>query len=137
MAAKYKPVKNAQKPGRPPSGCVWVKDDSGNLKTNAKGEVGYRPATAADLAAKKAKAAKMKPGRKPGRGPGRPRKVATADAPSNALLLSKRTYNDLSYSELQTIAEIVAGKLASKKATEQDRIQKEIAALKGQLSNLK
>ena len=136
MAVKYKPVKNAQKPGRPPSGCVWVKDDAGNLKTNAKAEVGYRPATAADLAAKKKKAAK-KPGRKPGRGPGRPRKVVAEASTSNEALLSKRTYNELSYSDPQTVAEIIAAKLASKKATEQDRIQKEISALKGQLSNLK
>ena len=30
LIMEYKAVKNSNKPGRPPSGCVWVKDEEGN-----------------------------------------------------------------------------------------------------------
>ncbi len=55
----YKPVKNRNKPGRPPSGCIWAKDEEGQKIFNEQGELAYREPTPEEVAAKAAeKAAK-------------------------------------------------------------------------------
>jgi hypothetical protein len=136
---EYKAVKNPNKPGRPPSGCVWVKDEEGNLKTNAKGEVAFRKATAEDLKNKK-KTAKKKTAKKKaaGKGRGRGRKAAPAisDDLKPALLL-KKTYKDLSSDELEKIQGIVGSMIDSAKKAEKEKIEKQIDKLKSKLSDLK
>lgn len=135
---EYKAVKNSSKPGRPPSGCVWVKDEKGNLTTNAKGEVAYRPATAEDI---KQKAAKKKPARKKStakktRGRGRKAAPEITEDMKPALLL-KKTYKDLSSEELEKIQGIVGSMIDNAKQAERDQIEKQIDKLKTKLTDLK
>lgn len=131
---EYKAVKNSSKPGRPPSGCVWVKDEQGNLKTNTKGEVAYRKATAEDLKKKK-KPAKKTRAKKSGK---RGRKAAPtiSDDQKSALLL-KKTYKDLSSDELEKIKGIVDSMIDSAKKEERSKIEKQIDKLKSKLGDLK
>jgi|GEM_PF-1079149 len=132
---EYKAVKNSNKPGRPPSGCVWVKDDEGNLKVNDKGEVAFRPATPADL---KKKAAKKKTrGRKKTAGRGRGRKAAAelSDDQKSALTL-KKTYKDLSANELQKVKTIVESLMESAKENERKQLEKQIDKLQNKLQKL-
>jgi hypothetical protein len=128
---EYKKVKNKQKPGRPPSGCVWVKDDEGTLVTNDKGEVAYRKATAADL--KKKKPAGKKQGPKARRG----RKAAPAlsDDQKQALLL-KKTYKDLSSKELEKVKGIVESLVDSAKEAEKKSLENAINKLQSKLEKL-
>jgi hypothetical protein len=128
---EYKAVKNPGKPGRPPSGCVWVKDDEGNLQTNAKGEVAFRKATAADLKKKK-KSAKKKTSAKRGR------KAAPAIGEDlKPALLLKKTYKDLSSDELEKVKTIVGSMIDSAKKAEREKIEKQIDKLKSKLGDLK
>jgi hypothetical protein len=128
---EYKKVKNTQKPGRPPSGCVWVKDDDGNLMTNDKGEVAFRKATAADL--KKKKPAGKKRGPKAKRG----RKAApTLDEAQKQALLLKKTYKDLSSKELEKVKSIVESLVDSAKEAEKKSLEKAISKLQNKLENL-
>lgn len=129
---EYKEVKNTQKPGRPPSGCVWVKDENGNLKTNAKGEVAYRKATAADLKKKKT-STKKKRGPKAKRG----RKAAPTldDAQKQALLL-KKTYKDLSAKELEKVKGIVESMVEAAKDAEKRALEQAINKLQTKLEKL-
>jgi len=131
---EYKSVKNSSKPGRPPSGCVWVKDAEGNLKTNSKGEVAFRKATAADLKKKKKPAKKKTAGKRGGRG----RKAAPviSDDLKPALLL-KKTYKDLTSDELEKIQGIVGSMIDSAKKAEREKIEKQINKLKNKLGDLK
>lgn len=127
----YKQVKNSKKPGRPPSGCVWVKDDEGNLKTNSKGEVAYRTATAEDLKKKK------KPAGKRGRKPGSKNKTAQLKGNiENSALLLKKTYKDLSAKELERVKEIVSSMVDSAKEQEKKTIQSTIEKLQSKLKKL-
>lgn len=127
----YKQVKNSKKPGRPPSGCVWVKDEKGNLTTNSKGEVAYRPATAADLKPKK-KAA----GKKRGRKPGSTKKTESKEHFHMSSLLLKKTYKDLSSKELEKIKEIVASMVDAAKEQEKKALQSTIEKLQTKLKKL-
>jgi len=129
---EYKAVKNPNRPGRPPSGCVWAKDDAGNPVTNKKGEFGYRPATAEELK-KKSGGAKKKRG--PKKGAGRKAAPELTEDLKPALLL-KKTYKSLSSAELEKIKGIVGGLIDSAKEAEKATIQKKIEKLQGQLKGL-
>ena len=128
---EYKKVKNKQKPGRPPSGCVWVKDEAGTLVTNAKGEVAFRKATAADLQKKAA------PGKKRGRKSGRGRKATPIlnEAQKQALLL-KKTYKDLSASELEKVQGIVESLVDAARDAEKRALESAINKLQTKLEKL-
>jgi len=123
----YKEVKNKQKPGRPPSGCVWVKDDAGSLVTNGKGEVAYRPATAADLKNKK-----KSPGRKKKGTRGRKAAPMLNEAQKQALLL-KKTYKDLSSKELEKVKGIVESLVEAAKDSEKRALESAISKLQTKL----
>ncbi|MGA0334109.1 MAG: hypothetical protein ACO3N7_09265 [Kiritimatiellia bacterium] len=127
---EYKKVKNSKKPGRPPSGCVWVKDAEGNLTTNAKGEVAYRPATAEDAKKKKAPA-----GKKRGRKPGRAKKAAAAPVDASALLL-KKTYSELSSLELEKVISIASSLVEKAKEKERKTLESSIEKLQAKLKKL-
>jgi hypothetical protein len=128
---EYKQVKNSKKPGRPPSGCVWVKDAEGNLTTNAKGEVAYRPATAADLKPKK-----KVTGKKRGRKPGSKNKAQAKEPFHVSSLLLKKTYKDLSAKELEKIKDIVASMVDAAKEQEKKALQSTIEKLQTKLKKL-
>ena len=128
---EYKKVKNAKKPGRPPSGCVWVKDAEGNLATNSNGEVAYRPATAEDLKNKKKPA-----GKKRGRKPGASKKEQLKSQVENSALLLKKTYKELSAKELEKVKEIVSSMVSSAKEQEKKALQISIEKLQNKLNKL-
>lgn len=129
----YKKVKNSKKPGRPPSGCVWVKDNEGNLKTNSTGEVAYRPATAEDLLNKKKPTAKKgKRGPKPG---SKNKKKTIGDYKVSDLFL-KKTYKELTAKDLERVKETVASMVDSAKVQEKKAIQSSIEKLQNKLSKL-
>lgn len=128
---EYKQVKNNKKPGRPPSGCVWVKDAEGNLTTNAKGEVAYRKATDADLKPKK-KAA----GKKRGRKPGSTKKDQIKSQIHSSALLLKKTYKDLSAKELEKIKDIVGSMVENAREQEKKAIQSTIEKLQTKLKKM-
>ena len=129
---EYKKVKNSQKPGRPPSGTVWVKDENGNLTTNSKGEVAFRKATAADLEKKKAAAEKR---RRPNRKRGRKAAPELNESQKQALLL-KKTYKDLSSKELEKVKSIVTSLVDSAKENEKRVLEKAINKLQTKLEKL-
>lgn len=128
---EYKKVKNKKKPGRPPSKCVWVKDKEGNLSTNAKGEVAYRPATAEDLLNKKKPA-----GKKRGRKPGRPKQTQAKNQTEKSALLLKKTYRELSAKELEKVSEITASMVAGANVQEKKALQSSIDKLQNKLKKL-
>jgi len=123
MSIQYKAVKNPKFPGRPPSGCVWVKDGDA-IKTNAKGEVAYRKAKPGELKAKKGK---KKTTRK--------KRVAKEPEVSDvrAVLLSKRAYNELTAGELEKVVAIASSKIEAAKSAEKAKLEKEIEKLQGKL----
>ncbi len=128
---EYKKVKNSKKPGRPPSGCVWVKDAEGNLTTNANGEVAYRPATAEDLKNKKKPA-----GKKRGRKAGSSKKEQLKSQVESSTLLLKKTYKELSAKELEKVKDIVSSMVASAKEQEKKALQISIEKLQNKLNKL-
>ncbi|MDF3127918.1 hypothetical protein P0Y35_01785 [Kiritimatiellaeota bacterium B1221] len=128
---EYKKVKNSKKPGRPPSGCVWVKDAEGNLTTNEAGEVAYRPATAEDLKNKKKPA-----GKKRGRKPGSKKETAIKSQVDTSALLLKKTYKELSAKELEKVKEIVSSMVSAAKEQEKKALQISIEKLQDKLSKL-
>jgi hypothetical protein len=129
---EYKKVKNSNKPGRPPSGCVWVKNEEGNLVTNSKGEVAYRPATAADQKKKKAVIGKKR-GPKGKRG----RKAAPVlDEEQKQALLLKKTYKDLSSKELEKVQGIVESLVDAAKDAEKRALENAINKLQTKLEKL-
>ena len=130
----YKSVKNPSKPGRPPSGCVWVKDEAGNLVTNDKGEVAYRKATAADKAKKKP--AKKARGRKKTAARGRGRKAVSLGDDQKAAQLLKKTYKDLAADELAKIRGICDSLIESAKESERKQLEKQIGKLQNKLEKL-
>lgn len=129
---EYKAVKNSKKPGRPPSGCVWVKDEEGNLKTNTKGEVAYRPATADDLKKKKKTS-----GKKRGRPSGSKKKGKSIGEYKVSDLFLKKTYKELSSKELERVKETVASMVESAKEQEKKALESSIERLQKKLKNLK
>ena len=126
MSIQYKAVKNSKYPGRPPSGCVWVKDGDA-IKTNAKGEVAYRKAKPDELKAKKTKKKTT-------------RKKQVVKEPTfndvRAVFLSKRAYNELTYEDLEKVVAIASSKIAAAKAAEKAKIEKQIEKLQGKLKGL-
>lgn len=124
---EYKKVKNKQKPGRPPSGCVWVKDDDGNLVTKGRDEVAYRKATAADV--KKKTAAKKKSAR------GRKAAPVISASQKQALLL-KKTYKELSSKELEKVHEIVVSLKDAAKDAEKRALESAISKLQTKLDKM-
>lgn len=128
---EYKKVKNTKKPGRPPSGCVWVKDADGNLTTNAKGEVAYRPVTGEDLKNKKKPA-----GKKRGRKAGASKKAQDKSQVESSLLLLKKTYKNLSSKELEKVKDIVSSMVDSAKEQEKKALQSTIDKLQTKLKKL-
>lgn len=130
-AIKYKAVKNADKPGRPPAGSAWVKTANGRVRTNSKGELGYRALSSAELKAAKARQKKRR-ARKGGPGPGRP----STSAIDPAALLRKSTYTGLTYDELGAAVEIIEGLRTERRKTEKHRLQKEISALRKKLTGM-
>jgi hypothetical protein len=128
MDIQYKAVKNSKYPGRPPSGCVWVKDGAA-IKTNEKGEVAYRKAKPSELKAKKSKAKARTPRKKRAA-----KKAETSDVRS--VFLSKRAYNELTYEELEKVVAIASSKIEASKAAEKVKLEKQIEKLKGKLEGL-
>ncbi|WFB34710.1 hypothetical protein P3T73_11120 [Kiritimatiellota bacterium B12222] len=128
---EYKAVKNTKKPGRPPSESVWVKDEAGNLLTNDKGEVAYRPATAEELKKKKSV-----PSKKRGRKAGRPNKEVISSEITSKSLLLKKTYKDLSAKELEKVKDIVTSMVESAREQEKKAIQSTIERLQSKLEKL-
>jgi hypothetical protein len=126
MDIQYKAVKNSKYPGRPPSGCVWVKDGDA-IKINSKGEVAYRKAKPSELKAKKSKA------RTP-RNKRAAKKTETSDVRS--VFLSKRAYNELTYEELEKVVAIASSKIEASKAAEKAKLEKQIEKLQGKLKDL-
>ncbi len=124
-------MKNPKYPGRPPSGCVWVKEGDA-LKTNAKGEIAYRKAKLGELKAKKPKAKDAK--RVPGRIKKPAKQVGSADVRS--VFLSKRAYNELSFEELEKVVEIASSKIEGAKAAKKASLEKQIEKLKVKLKGL-
>jgi hypothetical protein len=123
MDIQYKPVKNPKNPGRPPSGCVWIKEGD-TLKTNTKGEIAFRKAKPGELKAKKYKATKKRPGRR--------KATAKTDASDvRSVFLGKRAYNELSADELEKVVAIASFKIDAAKAAEKAKLQKQIEKLKG------
>jgi len=129
----YTKVKNSKKPGRPPSGCVWVKDSENKLKTNSTGEVAYRPATAEDLLNKKKPTAK-----KGKRGPksGSKNKTKTIGDYKVSDLFLKKTYKELTAKELERVKETVASMVDTAKIQEKKAIQSSIEKLQNKLNKL-
>jgi hypothetical protein len=133
----YKPVKNRDKPGRPPSGCIWAKDEEGKKIFNEQGELAYREATPEEIAAKAAeKAAKaIKKDKKTAAKRGRkPAPQLPEDA--QAALTLKRTYTVLSYVELEKVGSIVSGLMAKRKELERARLEKELSDIQAKLGSL-
>ena len=132
----YKPVKNQDKPGRPPSGCVWAKDEQGQKIFNEQGELAYRELTPEEVEAKAAeKAAKAAKKRK------KQEKRARKAAPklpedSQAALTRKRTYSVLSYDELEKVASIVSELISKRKDMERVRLEKELSDIQAKLGSL-
>jgi len=132
----YKPVKNQDKPGRPPRGCVWAKNEEGKKIFNEQGELAYREATSEEIAAKAAKKAakatkKVKKQGKRGR-------KAAPQLPEDALaaLTLKRTYSALSYIELEKVASIISGLMTKRKELERARLEKELSDIQTKLGSL-
>ena len=122
---KYKEVKNPNKPGRAPSGCVWVKED-GQLLRNKSGQLAYREMTDAERnKSPKPKKTRMR----------RKRAQVLEAAPTNALLNAK-TYQDLSYDQLQNVAALVGDLLDKQRAVERKRLEAELAEVKEKLKQL-
>lgn len=130
---EYKKIKNPIKPGRPPRGCVWVKDKEGKLIVSPKGELAYRPETAADRTERETKKAS-----KPRKKRARKKTTATATAATDkSSLLLKKTYKELSSKELEKVKEIVGSMVDKAKESEKDAIKKTIDKLQGRLKDLK
>ncbi|MEX2606860.1 MAG: hypothetical protein WD708_05900 [Kiritimatiellia bacterium] len=130
---EYKKVKNPIKPGRPPRGCVWVKDNEGKLIVSPKGELAYRPETAADRKEREAKKAS-----KPRKKRGRKKTSATAAAGTGSSnLLLKKTYKELSSKELERVKEIVESMVDKARENEKKAIERSIDKLQGRLKKLK
>ena len=135
----YKPVKNVNKPGRPPKNSAWVKDAEGNIKRNEQGLFEYRELSAEEAAAAKGKraskkAAKKGPKGKRGRKPKAEKTVVAATGSSK--LTNKGTYKALSFPELEKIQSIVGELLAHKKDSERADLQKQLQAIQSKLASL-
>jgi len=132
----YKPVKNRDKPGRPPSGCIWAKDEEGKKIFNEQGELAYREETPEEKAAKAAEKARMAEKR------AKRNKKRESKVESNRLdvapasLTLKRTYSSLSYTELEKAGSIISGLLQKRKDQERVRLEKELADIQAKLGIL-
>lgn len=131
---QYKKVKNVNRPGRPPAGQEWVRDESGAMLTNDKGEFAYQPATGKSASKKKASkktAGKKKTGaKKAGR-----KAVEVTDELQSALLV-KKTYAGLSSDALIKIRDIADSLIEKAKETEKNALEKAIQKLQNKLEKL-
>lgn len=123
---QFKEVKNPNKPGRAPTGCVWVKED-GELLRNAEGHVAYRPLTEAE---QRTGRSKMTVGRRK-RVPGG---MDTQIAPG--VLLKKGTYKPLSFEQLEQVLDLLNELLDKQRAAERQRLEEELAAVQERLNEL-
>ena len=135
----YKPVKNVNKPGRPPKNSAWVKDAEGNIKRNEQGLFEYRELSAEEVAAAKGKRASKKAAKKGpkgnrGRKPAAEKTAVAASAP--AKLTNKGTYKGLSYDDLAKIQGIVEELLKQQKDAEREALQKQMQAIQQKLATL-
>ncbi len=127
---QYKAVKNVQRPGRPPSGSEWVKEN-GVAVTNDKGELAYQPKT---------KSAPKKTAKK-----GAVRKKRTAKAAkapeisdeSLAALTLKKTYASLPYESIVKINKITESLLEKARDARKAELEKLIDKTKKELAELK
>ena len=133
----YKPVKNRNKPGRPPSGCIWAKDEEGQKIFNEQGELAYREATPEEIAAKAAEKV-AKANKKSKKQVGKRGRKAAPQLSEDALaaLTLKRTYSALSYVELEKVASIASGLMAKRKDLERARLEKELSDIQTKLGSL-
>ncbi len=132
----YKPVKNRNKPGRPPSGCIWAKDEEGQKIFNEQGELAYREPTPEEVAAKAAEKA-AKAAKKSKKQEKRGRKAAPQlPEDAQAALTLKRTYSALSYVELEKVSSIISGLMAKRKEMERARLEKELSDIQAKLGSL-
>jgi hypothetical protein len=129
---EYKKVKNPTKPGRPPKGCAWVKDDDGKLIVSPKGELAFRPETAADRKEREAKKAK-----RPAKKRRRKNSTATAAKSESSALLLKKTYKELKSIELERVRDIVDSMVDKAKENEKKAIERSIDKLQGRLKKMK
>jgi len=132
---QFKPVKNVNRPGRPPSMSKWAKDNEGNFIRNDAGEFGYETLTEADIAAKKPRAPKKVRVKKEG-APRAAKKAVVVDDSLKAILLNKKTYKQLAATDLEKIVSIINGLMASAKASERQEIEAALAKLQAKLQKL-
>lgn len=123
---QFKPVKNPNKPGRAPKGCVWVKEN-GQLVRNDEGYIAFREMTAADRR-------KASPGRKRGR----PKAETPLPQPeaAPAVLLKKRTYKELSYQQLEQVAVLLNELMEKQRESERRRLESELEEVQEKLRRL-
>lgn len=127
---QYKAVKNVQRPGRPPSGFEWVKENGVSV-TNDKGELAYQPVSKASAkkAPKKTAARKKAPGKKV--------KAVKESEPSFAELTLKKTYAALPYESIVKINQITASLMDKAKEARKAELEKLIDKTKKELAELK
>ncbi len=126
----FKKVKNPNRPGRAPGGFEWVRDESGVIITNDKGEYAYQEAGTAPAAKKtvKTKRAKKKTtAKKAGR-----KAIVVTDELQSALLL-KKTYAGLSSASLEKIRDMADSLIEKAKISEKTSLEKQIAKLQNKL----
>lgn len=134
----YKKVKNPNRPGRAPSGYEWVRDESGSILTNDKGEYAYQEAGTAPAAKKtvkgkrgpKKKTALKKAGRKAGR------KVVELTEDMKSALVLKKTYAGLSSATLEKIRDIADSMIEKAKDAEKVALEKQIQKLQSKLDQI-
>jgi hypothetical protein len=127
---EYKAVKNPQRPGRPPSGCEWVKEN-GVAVTNDKGEMAYQPKSKSS--AKKASKKTVSRKKTAGRG----RKAAEISEDSLAALTLKKTYAALPYESIVKINKITESLMEKAKEARKAELEKIIDKTKKELAELK
>ncbi|MCC5844724.1 MAG: hypothetical protein JJU05_10775 [Verrucomicrobia bacterium] len=127
---QYKAVKNVQRPGRPPSGFEWVKEN-GVAVTNDKGELAYQPKS--ETAPKKA--SKKTAGRKKSAAKGK--KAVEVPESSLAALTLKKTYAALPYESIVKINKITESLLEKAKEARKAELEKIIDKTKKELAELK
>lgn len=126
---QYKAVKNPQRPGRPPKGTEWVKEN-GEAVTNDKGEMAYQPKSEAPAkpAPKKTRGKKKTAGKKQ-------KDPVISDSLIPALSV-KKTYTALPYDVIVKINKFTGDLMDKAKEARKaelakiiDKTQKELDAL--------
>ncbi len=118
----YKSIKNQDKPGRPPRGCIWAKDEEGQRIFNDQGEIAYREATQEEMEAKTAEK-EAKVAKKQSKG-------------AESTLTLKGTYSTLSYTALEKVISIATDLMADRKNQERSRLEQELSDIQSKLGAL-